>query len=250
MVIALLPMLTVAATETITFESQDELERTVSVRVRSAIASGWTLVDVSPDYEANGISFTLTRDGDVERHLALLDGNTYRVGPGTVPEEPAKPSELLLEVLRGRGGFEIVSGCEGLHERPYLITDFALGAEARELVARSLAAAGDLEGAWVTGGRATFQLETGGAPVDLIVTLNEDGGVAEAELRRFQWREDESAYRRRGALAHALRRAFVSSVHEQDGNVVLRTSRGRFAIDPDGNAFRSKIRGGDHGCGC
>lgn len=251
MVIALLPVLSVAALETITFESQDELERAASVRVRSAIEAGWKLVDVRTEYGGgDAMAFTLTRDGEVVRHFALFDGKTYRVGPDALPANPQPPDWLLREALEGRGGFELASSCEGLHARPYLVTDFALGAEARELVARSLAAASDLEGVSVTRGRATFELETGGEAVDLIVTLNEDGGIAEAELRQYEHREDESSYRRRGALAHALRRAFVASIHDEDGVVVLRTSRGRFAIDPGGDAFRPKREHDDSGCGC
>jgi hypothetical protein len=248
----LLPVLSVAATETVTFESHDQLERALSVGVRSAIASGWTLVDVSHDYEAGGFAFTLTREGDVERHVALFDGsNTYRVGPGEVPEDPTKPSEMLLQALRGRGGIEIASNCGGYHERPYLVDDFAVGPEARELVARSLAAADDLEGAWMTDGRAMFKLERGGDPLELLVTLTEEGGVADAELRRYESGDDESIYRRRGAMVRALRGAFVSSIQQGDNGLVLRTNRGRFSIDPDGSAFRSRYEEAGHeGCGC
>jgi hypothetical protein len=52
-------------------------------------------------------------------------------------------------------------------------------------------------------------------------------------------------------MARALRRAFVSSIHQEDGGLVLRTSRGRFAIDPRGTAFRSRHgEAEDGGCGC
>ncbi len=251
MLVALLPVLTLATTETIAFDSQDDLERALTVRVRSAIESGWTLVDVSPEDDGTGYGFTLTRDGDVLRHVADFGGNVYRVGSATLPEQPTKPSDLLLEALREGGGIMLSSGC-GYDVQTYFIDGYAAGPQARSLAARSHAAADDLEGAWVAGRRATFQLETGGNAVDLIVTLTEEGGVAEAELRRYESRSDRTVYRRRGALTRALHRAFVSSIHEEGDILVLRTSRGRFAIDPGGTAFRSRYGGDDEyeGCGC
>jgi hypothetical protein len=251
MLIALLPVLTIATTETITFDSQYELEDAVSVRLRSAIAAGWTLVDTSPDYEDGGLGFTLTRDGVVERHVITADGRDYRVGPGEVPAHPSRPSTLLLEALRGRGGIRIASRC-GVYEEPYLVDAAAVGLEARGLVARSLAAADDLEGAWVHGGRAVFQLETDGNAVELVVTLGEEGGVVGAELRRFGSRDDRTTYRRRGAMARALRGTSVARIESTESDVILRTSRGRFAIDPDGAAYRENRREEDYdgGCGC
>lgn len=250
MLIALLPALALAAAETTAFDSERELEGAISLGVRSAVASGWTLVDVSE--VSDGLAFTLTRDGVTERHVASFDGgHLYRVEPAELPEDPAAPSARLMEALRGGGGFEIESSCGGYSERPYLAGRFAAGADARALVARSLAAADDLEGAWVDGARAVFQLETGGRALDLIVTLTAEGDVAEAELRRYESRDDGSTYRRRGAMARALRRAFVTSVHEEERGIVLGTSRGRFAIDPDGRAFRSRHGDDEHeGCGC
>ena len=260
MLIALLPALTLATatpaepTETITFDSSIDLDAVLTARLRSAIEAGWSLVDVSSEDDGNGIGFTLTREGDVERHVVVFDGTSvYRVGPGTLPAQPTKPSAFLLEALQGGGGVEIESTCGGYAERPYVVDGFAVGPEARELVARSLAAADDLESTWVSGRRAVFRLETDGSAMDLIVTLAEEGGgVAEAELRRYELGGgDHTVYRRRGALARALRHAFVSSIHQEGDSIVLRTSRGRFAIDPDGTAFRSRYEDGDHGgCGC
>lgn len=251
MLVALLPVLTLATTETISFDSQDELERALTVRVRSAIEAGWTLVDVSSEDDGTGYGFTVTRDGDARRHVADIDGNVYRVGPAALPEQPTKPSDLLLEALREGGGITLSSGC-GYDVQAYFIDSYAAGPDARSLAARSLAATNDLEGAWLADRRATFQLETGGKAIDLIVTLAEDGGVVEAELRRYESRADHTVYRRRGAMTRALHRAFVSSIHEEDGNLVLRTSRGRFAIDPGGTAFHSRSSGDDEyeGCGC
>lgn len=249
MLIALLPALTLGAVETTAFDSEHELERAVSVGVRSAIASGWTLVEVTEVDE--GLGFTLTKDGATERHVASFEGgHVYRVEPAERPEEPSGPSDFLLEALRGRGGVEIEASCGTYYGRPYLVERFAVGGDARELVARSLAGAGDLETASVEGGRAVFQLEVSGRAVDLIVTLTEEGDVAEAELRRYEARDDSSTYRRRGAMAHALRRAFVTSIHDGENGLVLHTSRGRFAIDPDGTAFRSKHPEEYEGCGC
>jgi hypothetical protein len=251
MLIALLPALSLATAETIAFDSQEQLEDALSVRLRSAIAEGWTLVDVSQADDGNGLGFTLTRDGDAVRHLISFEGNLYRIEPGEVPEEPTAPSEQMLEALRGRGGVELGVSCGGYYEQPYLIDDAATGSDASALVARSLATADDLEGASMTGRRAIFQLQRDGAAVDLVVTLTEEGRVAEAELRRHGLGSDDTAYRRRSAMVHALRGAFVSSIHSKDGGIVLRTSRGRFALDPDGSAFRSK-HGDDgyEGCGC
>jgi hypothetical protein len=255
MLIALLPVLALATTETIVFDTHEELEDAISVRLRSAIASGWTLVDASHEADGSGIGYTLTRDGDVERHVAAFDGrNLYRVGPGVLPAQPVQPSDQLMEALRGRGGIQIVGNCWGLFEQPYLVDDAAVGLEARALVARSLAAADDLESAQVTGQRAVFQLEADGDAIDLIVTLGEEGGVTAAELRRYGGSADRTSYRRREAMARALRGTFVSSIQSRGGAPVLRTSRGRFAIDPDGAAFRSKPGedkyGGSCGCGC
>jgi hypothetical protein len=250
MLVALLPVLTLATTETITFDSQRDLERALTVRVRSAIESGWTLVDVSPEDDGASYGFTVTRDGDARRHVADFDSNVYRVGPATLPEHPTEPSALLLEALRQGGGIELAAGC-GYDVQAYFVDGYAAGPRARELAARSLAAADDLEGAWIVDRRATFQLEAGGQAIDLIVTLTEDGGVADAELRRYASRTDRTVYRRRGAMARALHGAFLSSVHEEGDGLVLRTSRGRFAIDPGGTAFRSRYGDDEHeGCGC
>jgi hypothetical protein len=196
MLVALLPVLTLATTETITFDSRDELERALTVRVRSAIETGWALVDVSPEDDGSGFGFTVTRDGDARRHVADFDGNVYRVGPAALPEHPTKPSDLLLQALREGGGIELSSGC-GYDVQAYFIDGYAVGPQARELAARSLAAADDLEGAWISDRRATFQLETDEQAIDLIVTLTEDGGVAETELRRYESRADRTVYRRR-----------------------------------------------------
>jgi hypothetical protein len=252
MFIALLPVLSLATAETIAFDSQEQLEDVLSVRLRSSIVEGWTLVDVSQADDGNGLGFTLTRDGDAVRHLVSFgEGNLYRIEPGEVPEDPTAPSDRMLEALHGRGGVELGVSCGGYYEQPYLIDDSATGSEARALVARSLAAADDLEAASMTGRRAIFQLQTDGAAVDLVVTLTEEGGVAQAELRRHDLRGDDTSYRRRSAMARALRSAFVSSIHSKDGGIVLRTSRGRFALDPDGSAFRSKHGSDEYeGCGC
>jgi hypothetical protein len=248
--VALLPVLTLATTETITFDSRDELERALTVRVRSAIETGWALVDVSPEDDGSGFGFTVTRDGDARRHVADFDGNVYRVGPAALPEHPTKPSDLLLQALREGGGIELSSGC-GYDVQAYFIDGYAVGPQARELAARSLAAADDLEGAWISDRRATFQLETDEQAIDLIVTLTEDGGVAETELRRYESRADRTVYRRRGAMTRALHHAFISSIHEDGDSLVLRTSRGRFAIDPGGTSFRSRHGDDEYeGCGC
>lgn len=256
MLVALLPVLAAASAtpETLTFDSQEDLHRALTVRLRSALEAGWTLIDVSPEDDSSGTGFTLANGIDVERHVAMSDGSyVYRIGPAELPAHPIKPAETLLEAIRGRGGIELVADCGGSYVESYLLDGFGVGPEARDLVTRSLAAADDLESAWVAGRRAVFQLEVGGSPVDLVVTLTDEGGVAEAELRRFASRRDETVYRRRGAMARALRRAFVSRIHQEDDRVVLRTSRGRFMIDPDGTAFRSRHGDGDgeyEGCGC
>jgi len=252
MLLALLPVLSLATqASSVTFESQEALERALTVQVRSALEAGWTIVDVSPEDNGDGIGFTLERDGIVERHIAEIDGgNVYRVEPAALPSAPTKPNAELMEALRGHGVVEIGGRC-GIYVDSYMIEGSAIGAEAGAFVARTLAAADDLESAWGADGRAVFQIETGGVAVDLIATLTKDGGIVEAELRRYESREDRVSYRRRAAMVHALRGAFVSSIHQEHDSLVLRTNRGRFAIDPAGKAFRSKHPEGEgEGCGC
>jgi hypothetical protein len=250
MLLALIPVLSAVTSQATAFDSEPELERAVSVGVRTAIAAGWTLVDAGQIED--GFTFTLTRGGVTERHVASFDGGIfYRVEPAELPEHPRAPSAELIEALRGRGGVELEASCGVYYDRPYLVEGYAAGAEARELVARTLAGAADLEGASVDGARAVFALQLRGRVIDLVVTLTEDGDVSEAELRRFSSREDESTYRRRGAMVRALRRAFVTSIRDGVTGVVLHTSRGRFAIDPDGDAFRAKHTSDrEDGCGC
>ena len=202
MLLALLPVLSLAVSpEPVTFESREALERAIAVQVRSALEAGWTLVDVSPENDGSGLGFTLVRDGVIERHVATFDGgNVYRVAPAALPEWPDKPSDRMLEALRGRGGVVLASRC-GYYVDAYLSEGFATGPDAGAFVARTLAAADDLESVWTSDGRAVLQIEAGGSVVDLVVTLTEDGAEAEAELRRYESREDRVVYRRRAAMA-------------------------------------------------
>lgn len=253
MLLALLPALSVAAaTEAVTFESRVELERALSGQVRAALEAGWELVDVSPEEEGSALGFSLARDGEVLRHVVSFDGtNVYRIGPAPLPTEPTRPSERMLAALRGGGGISITVSCGGAYAEAYRVDGFAAGPDAGGLVARSLSSAEDLESAWMVDGRAVFQLEARGQALDLIITLTEDGAVAEAELRRYDSREDRMLYRRQAAMSRALRGTFVSSVRRDADNLELHTPRGRFAIDPDGTAFRPKhLDAGYMGCGC
>lgn len=248
MVLAILPLAALVAGETTELSTQEEVASALFDGVRSALAAGWTLVDVRR--EEAGVAFSVEKRGAVERHVAAFDyGFHYRVEPGALPQDLAKPSEFLLEALRGRGGIEIGLTCGVYEVAPYIIEGYAAGTRAGDLAARWLAAADDLEYATVTSARAAFQLEIRGRAVDLIATLADGGRVAEVEVRRYEARADNTSYRRRAALLRALRGAFVASVVELGGSVVLGTNRGRFAIDPEGNAFLANQRAAIEDCG-
>lgn len=248
MVLALLPLVALVTGETTALSSPDEVASALVEGVRSALADGWTLVDVRRD-EA-GVALSLEKGGAVQRHVAAFEfGFHYRVEAATLPRAPVAPGEFLLEALR-RGGIELDVTCGVYEITPFLVEDSAAGARAGDLAARWLATADDLEHATLTSERAVFQLEVRGRAVDLIAALGEGGTVAAIELRRYEARADNTSYRRRRALGRALRGAFVASIVEIGGSVVLGTNRGRFAIDPEGTAFRTNPRTEAEACGC
>jgi len=243
MLLALIPVLALAAPpvieEWIAYDDQRALDDALSARLRTALAAGWTIVDVSGEDGERAMGFTLEKDGELARHVATFDDTyVYRVRPARLPLHPTPPSDRQLAAIRGGGGVELVGDCDGFTWRSYVVQAAAGGVEAHALVARSLAAADDLDGAWADDHHAVFELDTGGGPVDLVVTLAGDGVVAAAELRRYDWRRDLHTYRAREAMAHMLRGGFVSSIRVDGSRVIaLGTSRGRFTIDPAGPAF-------------
>jgi hypothetical protein len=115
------------------------------------------------------------------------------------------------------------------------------------LVARTLATASDLERVSEMNGRVTFTLDDGTR--DLIVSIGPERRVVAAELRHYEATSDQATYQRTGAMKRALGKTRVLSI-ASDG-AALRTTKGRFVIDPKGDAFKSNFGDEDGGgCGC
>ncbi|HEU0036775.1 MAG TPA: hypothetical protein VFQ53_39460 [Kofleriaceae bacterium] len=249
--LALLPILSVASP--VVVDGHEQLERALSDGVRAAVAQGWTLTAVGPEDDA--IVFTLSRNGEVVRHVAKLDGtNSYYVEPGAAPEWASAPSTFMMLAMRAkRGGVELESECGGFYERPYVVDAFEVGDASRKLVAKTLASAVDLESAYtIEGGRVVFDLELAdGKASELVVHVDGEGRVVEAEQRRYEYATDDSTYRRMTRLKKLTKGGFVTAIDTSEGELVLVTNKGRFRIDPDGDAFESTYDPEDEGgCGC
>ena len=256
MLTILLPLLGVGALagapDVIVTGNHETVERALNVGVRSQIDAGWSVADIRSENEE--LVVTLVKGDAVERHVMHFDDKvSYRVVPDAVmPADAAEPSELTLNALSApRGGIEITASCGDYYEVPYLVDDAASGEFAGTLVARTLATASDLRSASVHAGRATFVVERGGAKLDLLVWLDPKGKVIEAELRRFMnGGDDEVVYKRVRAMKAALGHTRVVGIEESASRISLKTSKGRYVINPDGDAFLYPDDGEYEGCGC
>lgn len=253
----LLPLLGVGALagsppKVIVTGNHDTVERALNLGVRTQIDAGWSVVDLRT--ENDEFVVTLVKGDAVERHVMHFDDkDSYRVEPDAVlPANVSEPSELTLSALAApRGGIEITTSCGDYYEVPYLVDDAASGEFAATLVARTLATASDLRSASVYGGRATFVIERGGAKLDLLVWLDPKGKVIEAELRRFMHGEGEGVmYKRVRAMKAALKHTRVIAIDESASRISLTTSKGRYVVNPDGDAFLYPDESEYEGCGC
>ena len=240
--------------------SHEVVEQALNQGVRARIGANWAIVDIR--IASDDFIVTLQRNGDVEHHVVhLADQESYRVvSDATLPADPVEPDDFTLRALAApRGGIEITSSCGDYYHLPYVIEDTAAGEFAGVMVARTLAAADDLQSATVSDDRATFVIEKAGHRLDLRVALDPKGNVIEAELRRFQLDADDwVAYNRMPAMKAALRNARVVSIAvKSKRSLTLGTSKGRFLIDPHGDAFTYGVKYGDPNeegegddCGC
>jgi len=253
----LLPLLAIAAAHpSLHADTQEAIETMLGDAVRARVAAGWTLAAV--DGDSDGIAFTVTRRGLAERHVVTIgdrgDGGTYHV-ERTAARVDLGPEPMPMTVAAmhaPRGGVELVTDCGYWYERGYVIEQTGAGAAAGRLVARALQAADDLLEASREGDQVRFALTRDGKPAELHVTLDDRSQVLAAELRRYEWVDDHATYTRRDALERALRGGTVTAIEGEDlDGLVLVLGTGRFALDPDDDAFVEDARDPDaEGCGC
>jgi hypothetical protein len=247
----LLPLLFAGADpKVIAVGDHQRLEAALSDQLRERIAAGWTVIDARslPDE----FVVTLRKADAFEKHIVQFDTQrTYRIE--NAPKEPAdpnEPSEFLLHALAApRGGLEVTATCGGYTDRAYLIDDEAAGEFATTLASRALSTADEITAAFSHAGRVTFTLRKKGIERDLVVWLDPKGNVLEAQLRRFESGGAGAKYARTAELKNALAKTRVTSVVGSGTTLALVTPKGRFLIDPKGNAFDYSESYGE-GCGC
>ncbi len=254
--IFLLPLVSVtAATPTRTFATgtHDQIEHALNEGVHAAVEHGWAVANLHSESETEFV-VTLVKGDLAERHVATFDAtNSYRVERlVAVPNDLEAPSDFTLRALSSpRGAIELTSDCGYYYERPYMIDATATGVAARSLVGRALSTATDLESVSVDSEHAMFALTSGGQRKDLIVALDDTGHVISAELRQFEESGDSVTYKRARAMRKTLKQASVISIMEGGNGIVLKTAKGSFAVDPNGDAFESELDDGEYeNCGC
>ncbi|HEU0036776.1 MAG TPA: hypothetical protein VFQ53_39465 [Kofleriaceae bacterium] len=230
------------------------LEAELTTQLRGAIANGWTLVDVRGGDDR--LMFTLTKQQHAERHTAELPYSqtaalTYRIEPVAVPTadlQPPSPSLVRALQVPG-GGVALGTECGHWFERPYVEEASALGIPARKLVGKTLSTMSDLESADRDGARAVFAVTRGAKWYEVIATLDADGNVLSASVRRFlDYSTDWTDYRRAAKLRRAVRGKQVTALDDADGELALVIGNHRFVIDPTGDAFESAMTGTDCPC--
>jgi hypothetical protein len=247
----LLPLLTAVI---VAQGSEAAMEQQFSDGVRARIADGWTIADVRT--EGNLFVATISHGDEVERHFVGYDDKgRYALSierDAKVPADPREPSELALQALTSpRGGIEVHASCGEYYELPYFIESFAGREMAPRFVASTLATADDLSYVDVRAHQTTFHLERNGKAMKLFVWLGEGGAVIEAQLRYYGAGVDGTAtYKRTRAMTKALSHGRVTKIEAKAG-LRLVTTKGTFAIDPDGSAFEGGGYSGEYeGCGC
>jgi hypothetical protein len=236
----------------------EQIETALNFGVRSAIEHGWAVADIRS--ENGGVIVTITKGDETERHIASFETNAYLVErPATRAANLEVPNDFTLGALGAMpGGLEFRQDCGRYFERAYII-DAASSDRggASLLVARTLATASDLERVSEMNGRVTFTLDDGMR--DLIVSIGPEHRVVAAELRHYEASSDQVTYQRTGSMKRALGKARVIAIESEDSapGLTLRTTKGRFVIDPNGDAFKSNStdedgEDGDEagGCGC
>lgn len=218
--------------------------------IRAALADGWLIADIRDNGEE--VAFTLTRGKAIEVHVARFEGtttNSYRIEPAlALPADPRPADAFLLAALTGGGGITIAGDCGTLEVNPYLLDGKATGAAAGRLVATALADARDLESAYVSDGAATFGIDRAAGPSVLEVSLDDNGAITAAELRRFEYAGDQTTFRRQRALARAVRGKAVTSLVDTGDGVMMVVGAKRFTIPQE--AFVSNHPEHDGTCGC
>ncbi len=219
-----------------------ELEAAVNVAVRNAVDDGgW----IAADPYSSGTTLTVVEGEIAAHHIVEVDpdsgeGGTYRVEYERVDEQtvPADPDSLIAAGFdAGRGGVVIAPACGDWYFEGYLVERHATGASARKLIAKTLRGADDLEWVRAYAGEVAFALHRGEDALTLTVTIDDDGDVTAAELSRIAWHRDDGSYARKDELDRAMRSGRVIAIEQDGDDTVLVTARGRFVIDPDGDAF-------------
>jgi hypothetical protein len=251
MLAMLLPFLGVTALQMQAPLSEAEIEQALVDGVREKLAKGWTVVDVRGDYDE--LAITLAKNGKVEQHVAHMDdeaGNAIRIDAGgPLPAHPIGVTDFLVLALSDRfgtgGGIEIGGDCGRIEARPYLLDASAKGADARRLVATTLKASDDVESAYVEGNLATFSIDTAGKHAELRVTLDDNGKVTAAQVRRYDFGPDMSTHAKQSTMKDRIGDQVTKIVDGTFGPKLYGDKRFTF----DSNAFESHHTD-DGSCGC
>lgn len=229
---------------------QPTLEDHLASALRAAVVAGWTPVDSGGDEHA--VSVTLASNGLAETMIADVDAGTFRIVPAVVPANGYVDDNLAAMLNDASFGLTIDGDCGTHWVEPYVIEAHATGRAAQKLVARTLGSADDVESAGIVDGEADFNLDRGGTPIFLRVTLDEHGIVTAAEVERDDVLLDTTTYARMHELERAVAGRRVTAMDTDDGEApVLVIGSRHFAIDPDSDAFVDNPRDPDDtGCGC
>ena len=227
--------------------TESEVERLFAEGVREKIAQGWTLYDIDSAFEE--LTFTLTRSGKVEQHVAHIDhdaGNAYRIDAGVaLPGTARNGGAIARQALTGKGGFEFDEDCGRVYPRFFVLEGSAKGAAAGRLVARTLKASEDVEDASIEDTKAVFAIDIdGGKHAELRVTLDDDEKVIAAELRRYEYGPDLSTYTRQEAMRQKLGATVTKIVDGDNGPKLIGSSS--FEINRD----KIERHPDDGRCGC
>ena len=250
----LLPLLTAGAQATTTpvhLDTNDELATALVAQVRADVKAGWTIVNAY-GFDA-GIS--AVKDGVVMRRSIEVDqdGDGGKLAVTVTPDtDQPKGDEFLTQSIMN-GGVTLESGCGDWYLQPFVIENRARGEAAGTLVADTLRTADDLERADHAGGVVTMTLDRAGKGFELVVELGDDNRIDRATLKRVQFVTDSGRYQRKNRLRQALRGKSVTTIDTSgtESEVTLVVGSKRFAIDPDGDAFKAHPRDpDDSGCGC
>jgi hypothetical protein len=234
-----------------------EIEDAITADVHAYVAAGWS----PTSYTGFGTAVAVAHGGLVVRFVAEIDdegGGSYRKELEVTELDPSLFRDRFVnEAMTDPAGRMILvdDGCTHWSLQPVIDVARAEGEAAATLVARTLRKADNLDSTLeLEDGDLILRLQRGDDAQELVIDRGEDGVVIAAALRRVEGDHRETTYKRMRAMRRAMRGAAVTSiVYDEDTlDTILVTRRGRFGIDPRGNAFDEPVISDEEhgGCGC